>query len=58
MEAKEIVEGLIDQSVDRYKTYAFATGVLSITVLGLLGNLEPHHRERVLRELKEIKDRL
>lgn len=57
MDPKEIVEGMIEKSVERYQTYAYATGVLSVVVLGLLDYLEPRHKENVLREIKEITEK-
>jgi hypothetical protein len=58
MTAKEIVEGMIEKSVERYQTYAYATGVLSVVVLGLLDYLEPRHKENILRELTEITEKI
>lgn len=58
MDVKQLLDDIVEKSVDRYQSYAYATGVFSVTILALLNTVDKTLKDRIIRDLKEVRRNL
>lgn len=58
MDVKQLLDDIVEKSVDRYQSYAYATGVFSVTILALLNTVDKTLKDRIIRDLKEVRRHL
>jgi hypothetical protein len=58
MDIKQLIDDIVEKSVDRYQSYAYATGVFSVTILQLFNDADETLKDQTIKDLEEIRRNL